>query len=170
MYINTTNLIVTSPRNGSIATSLPISEHLDSRKNWFIADNSLPENSAGSAILCRNYEQDSVSVDDFVFENKSHTIYPPVEFDRHFNMETESVELIGRGPYSDVLVYGSDLKKALQILREEYLPILWEDCLNADSIRMTKRLRTMVNDFRDRVQANDTEGKKSKKWIKTKGI
>ena len=168
--ITDTDLIITNPyiiNIWSIAGPFSMPEHSDPKRYWFKTSNSSAKNSAYNAVSFRN---DSVLVDTFVFEGKNRTIYPPVEFDIHFDTETEYIELIGIGDYSDVLVYGEDLEEALQILKEEYLPILWEECLNTDSIKMTKRLRTMVNDFKDRVQANDTKDRESRKRIKTKGI
>ncbi len=67
----------------------------------------------------------------------------------------------GEEPYEDLLTYGEKLSDALQILEEEILPILWEDSLKGDKVRLSERAEKMTVDLKNRVNSNVSEDKEN---------
>ncbi len=65
-----------------------------------------------------------VTINSFIWKKQKYPLYPPILFKCGLNEETGFWEVIGDGPYEDLLVYGEKLSDALQILKEEILPIL----------------------------------------------
>ncbi len=100
-------------------------------------------------------------VESFIFEDQEYTASPPIPFKSRWNEETELFEITGRSVYQDVFVYGERLSDALDILKEEVLPILWEDCISGDGAKLSKRAKEIAADLEGRVKNNASQNKRN---------
>ena len=58
----------------------------------------------------------------------------------------------GTPPYEDILVYGETIKEAWDVLDKEILPILWEEYVNGDDIKMSHKAKAIKFDLEARVE------------------
>ena len=92
-----------------------------------------------------------VFISSFVSENRKYYIYPPLKFLWNSNPETKMFEINGEKPYQDILVYGETIEVAVGVLETEILPILWEEYVNGDDIKLSPNAQKMKIDLEMRV-------------------
>ena len=81
------------------------------------------------------------------------TVDPPLEFRFTHDAGASVFEIMGIGPYEDVIACGARLSDAYEQLVEMLLPSLWEDVqAMEEGAKFTKRARLLVEDFRKRVR------------------
>lgn len=90
-------------------------------------------------------------VDYFYSKDVQYTISPALQFEWVLNRETGFLEITGTGVYEDILVYGDSLKQAMAVLQEGILPLLWEDCVTKNDVRLTARASRIASDLKSRV-------------------
>ena len=93
-----------------------------------------------------------LEVDSFLFDTGVLRLSPALTFSCDLDRDTMLFELTGESPYDDVLVYGETVKEAVSVLREEILPILWQDCVSDETVKLSQRAQEMKRDLEKRVQ------------------
>lgn len=88
-------------------------------------------------------------LDSFIWQDERVDLDPPLRFNWKFDQEL--FEITGEGSYKNILTYGESLSEALEALREEVLPIFWEDCLE-DSNNLTKECKNIALDLKSRIK------------------
>lgn len=84
-----------------------------------------------------------VFISSFVSENRKYHIYPPLKFLWNSDSETKMFEVSGEEPYQDILVYGETIEVAVGLLETEILPILWEEYVNGDDVKLSPNAKKM---------------------------
>ena len=92
-----------------------------------------------------------VFISSFVSENRKYHIYPPLKFLWNSDSETKMFEVSGEEPYQDILVYGETIEAAVGVLETEILPILWEEYVNGDDVKLSPNAKKMKIDLKKRV-------------------
>lgn len=92
-----------------------------------------------------------VFISSFVSENKKYHIYPPLKFLWNSDSETKMFEVSGVEPYQDILVYGETIEVATGLLEKEILPILWEEHVNGDDVKLSPNAQKIKDDLIMRV-------------------
>ncbi len=90
-------------------------------------------------------------INSFVLESKRRGISPALEFLCYFDPKTRMFEINGKSPYEDILVYGENVGEASDVLEKEILPILWEDCVRGEGIKLSPRAQEIKLDLEKRV-------------------
>ena len=93
-----------------------------------------------------------ILVDSFVSMNRRHRISPALVFRCEFDSTTSMFEMNGAPPYEDILVYGETIKEAWDVLDKEILPILWEEYVNGDDIKLSPKAKEIKLDLETRVE------------------
>lgn len=111
-----------------------------------------------SPIPAKTYYK--LPVDSFIWEEQKHSVSPQLLFKYRLDEETGLYEIVGESPYEDLFVYGEKINDAIDILRKEILPILWEDSLNQDKAKLSEKAKSMAADLERRVEyyASENEG------------
>ena len=94
----------------------------------------------------------TLEVASFLFDTGVLRLSPALTFSCDLDRDTMLFELTGVSPYDDVLVYGETVKEAVSVLREEILPILWQDCVSDETVKLSQRAQEMKRDLEQRVQ------------------
>ena len=95
--------------------------------------------------------QGSLVVTSFLWKGQRCSVLPPLLFKCNKDNETGMFELIGTGVYEDLRTYGETLSEAIEALQEGVLPVLCEDYINRDSLKLTRRAEEMAVDFGSRI-------------------
>lgn len=119
------------------------------RGRWYepVPDESAPDLTA----IFSNLVPNEVFISSFVSENRKYHIYPPLKFLWNSDPETKMFEINGEKPYQDILVYGETIEVAMGVLEEEILPILWEEHVNGDDIKLSPNAQKIKDDLIVRV-------------------
>ena len=88
----------------------------------------------------------------FHLDQKQIKIEPAITFLWLLNLETNLYEIKGTKVYEDILAYGEKLDNAIDVLRREILPLLWENYIQEDGVRLSKRAQNIKNDLLARVK------------------
>ena len=62
---------------------------------------------------------------------------PALQFRCDLNPETKIFEMSGYEPYENILVYGETINETRDVLEKEILPILWEEYVNGNAIKLS---------------------------------
>ena len=91
-----------------------------------------------------------LSIEQFGPPNGRIRLDPPLDVTCNLDEETGLYELEGRGPYDGVLLYGETVKEVVDMLEKDVLPMFWEDCQNAENLKLSPGMLKIVTDLKER--------------------
>ena len=94
-----------------------------------------------------------LSIGQFGPSNGRLRLNPPLEVTCNLDEETGLYELEGPPPYDGVILYGETVREAIDILEKDVLTMFWEDCQNAESLKLSPGMLEIVADLHQRVVA-----------------
>lgn len=93
-----------------------------------------------------------ISVDQFGSVEERMRLAPPLLFVCDHDEETNLYELDGKPPYDGVLLYGESVKEVIDMLEQDVLPMFWEDCKNAEKLKLSPGMLKIVTDLKERAK------------------
>ena len=132
-----------------LASSSPCTLVWAFQDRWYAPEHEAP--ASALKFFDTNLVPNEIFISSFVSGDMEYHIYPPLKFLWSSDPETKMFEINGEKPYQDILVYGETIEIATRVLEKEILPILWEEHVNGDDVKLSPNAQKIKDDLIMRV-------------------